>query len=47
MFEIHCPFCGKHLISDVIDSKEEVNGQWQCDSCMTNFLVKWLSEGPL
>jgi len=32
MFEINCPFCNGKSVSDVIDSIEQVNGQWECSN---------------
>jgi len=32
MFEINCPFCGGTAISDTVDSKEEVDGEWECEN---------------
>ena len=41
MYEINCPFCKETIISDVVDSKEEVNGQWQCNNGHT-FVVEFI-----
>ena len=41
MIEIYCPFCGELTASDVIDSFEEVDGQWECDNGH-QFTVKYL-----
>jgi len=32
MLEINCPFCKGTAISDTVDKKEEVNGQWECEN---------------
>jgi len=40
MFEINCPFCKETIISDDIDTMEEVNGEWQCNNGHT-FVVKF------
>jgi len=32
MLEINCPFCKKKAYSDVIDKKEDINGQWECEN---------------
>lgn len=41
MFKINCPFCESTIISDVVDEREGVNGQWQCPNGHT-FLVKYI-----
>ena len=39
--KILCPFCGDEIVSDVIDSNKEVDGEWQCNNGHT-FIVKWI-----
>ena len=43
MFEINCPFCGGTAISDVINSKEEVDGEWECENGH-QFILKYLGQ---
>ncbi len=45
MFEINCPFCDSKLYSNVIDSIEEVKGQWECFNCNTKFLIEFIEKG--
>ena len=43
MFEINCPFCEGKSISDVIDSIEDVDGQWECSNGH-QFIVKYIRK---
>lgn len=40
-YEINCPFCDLKVVSDVVDKKEQVDGEWQCDNGHT-FLLAFL-----
>lgn len=42
-FKINCPFCDGYSVSDVIDSIEFVDGQWECNNGH-QFLVKYLRK---
>ena len=42
-FKINCPFCEGHSVSDVIDSIEDVDGQWECSNGH-QFVVKYLGK---
>ena len=41
MLEINCPFCDGKAVGDVIDSKEEVDGEWECENGH-QFVVKYI-----
>ena len=43
MIEINCPFCDGKAVSDVIDSKEEVDGEWECENGH-QFVIKYIGE---
>lgn len=43
MFKLNCPFCKGYSVSDVIDSIEDVDGQWECDNGH-QFLVKYIKK---
>ncbi len=43
MFKINCPFCEGKSISDVIDSIEYVDGQWECSNGH-QFVVKYIRK---
>lgn len=45
MLEINCPFCKGTSISDVIDSIEEVDGQWECENGH-QFAVTYIDQIP-
>ena len=40
-YEINCPFCKEKIVSDVINHRSEVNGEWQCNNGHT-FLVSFI-----
>ena len=40
-FKINCPFCDGYSVSDVIDSIEFVDGQWECNNGH-QFLLKYI-----
>ena len=42
-FKINCPFCEGYSVSDVIDSIEDVDGQWECSNGH-QFVVKYLGK---
>jgi len=42
-FKINCPFCEGNSVSDVIDSIEEVDGQWECSNGH-QFVIKYLGK---
>jgi len=42
-FKINCPFCEGHSVSDVIDSIEDVDGQWECSNGH-QFVIKYLGK---
>ena len=42
-FKINCPFCKGTSVSDVVDSIEGVDGQWECSNGH-QFLVKYLGK---
>jgi hypothetical protein len=42
MIEINCPFCDGKSVSDIIDRKEEVKGQWECENGH-QFIVEWIA----
>ena len=41
MFKINCPFCDGNSVSDVIDSIEEVDGEWECNNGH-QFVIKYI-----
>ena len=43
MFKINCPFCEGNSVSDVIDSIEHVDGQWECNNGH-QFVVKYIRK---
>ncbi|HUS51310.1 MAG TPA: hypothetical protein VMZ91_14170 [Candidatus Paceibacterota bacterium] len=43
MYEINCPFCEGKSVSDVIDSIEQVNGQFECSNGH-QFVVKYIRK---
>jgi hypothetical protein len=43
MIEINCPFCSETIISDVVDTLDDVNGQWQCENGHM-FLLKYVGD---
>lgn len=43
MYEIFCPFCKTLCVSDVISSREEVNGQYECPNGH-QFVVIWVDS---
>lgn len=43
MYKINCPFCEEECISDVIDSRNEVDGEWMCPNGHI-FFVKFIKE---
>ena len=43
MIEINCPFCNRTCISDIIDSIEEVDGQWECAEGH-QFIIKYIGQ---
>jgi len=38
-YEIVCPFCGEKIVSDVVDSMNGVDGEWQCNNGHTFSLM--------
>lgn len=40
-YEINCPFCKEKIVSDLIDTKNEVDGEWQCNNGHT-FIVRYI-----
>jgi len=43
MYEINCPFCEGKSVSDVIDSIEDVDGQWECSNGH-QFVIKYIKK---
>ncbi len=42
-FEINCPFCEGDSVSDIIDSIEDVDGQWECSNGH-QFVLKYIRK---
>lgn len=42
-YQIFCPFCGKTIVSDVVNRIDKVNGEWQCDNGHT-FLLQYVDS---